>query len=145
MKKINKLLGLFVVACMLISLVPTMTFAATAGTIFTAGDFNYTVNTDTSTVTLTSIAVTKLVGAVTVPQTVSDGTNSYTVTQLGAAFKNQGAKTNEMTSLVLPDTITKFTDTASFYGCKFSSIHLPKGLINFKDGYGNCLYNTFMY
>ena len=145
MRKSKKVLGILISVCMLISLVPTMVSAA-AGDTFTAGDFTYKVNTDTTTVTLTAIAATKLTGAVTVPATVSDGTSTYTVTHLGDAFKNQGTKTNEMTSLVLPDTMTKFTGTATFYGCKFTSIDLPKNLTG--DGntaVANCLTKTFYY
>lgn len=146
--KFKKTLSMLVVMAMLATLfvMPTTASAAAAGDTFTAGDFTYTVNTDTSTVTLTAIAVSALSGDVTVPATVSDGTATYTVTQVGNAFKNQGSKTNGMTSLTLPDSITHFTGTATFYGCKFTTVHLPANLV--KDGstgYGNCLYNTFQW
>ena len=65
----KKVISLLISVCMLISIVPTFVSAAEAGTTFTAGDFTYKVNTDTTTVTLTSIAATKLTGAVTVPAT----------------------------------------------------------------------------
>ncbi len=136
----RKLLGLFTVLCMLTALVvPVSVSAASAGDTFTAGDFTYTVLTDTSTVKLTSIAAASLSGAVTIPSTVSDGSASYTVTQLGDAFKCTTAaleaKTVGMTSLTLPDTITKFTGTAQFYACKgLTSIHLPSALTG--DGTG---------
>ena len=116
-------------------------------TEFTSGNFKYKINDGSNTVTLISIAAEKLSGDITVPQTVSDGAKTYTVTAVGDAFKNQGTKTAEMTSLVLPDTITSFTGTATFYGCKFTSIHLPLNLVS--DGsskdYPNCLYNTFQW
>ena len=143
-KKISKTFSILITVCMLVSLVPAVSYAAEAGTTFTAGNFTYKVNTDTSTVTLTAIAASALSGDVTVPQTVSDGTSTYTVTALGDAFKNQGAKTNDMTSLVLPDTITTLTGTASFYGCKFTSIHLPSALTGQSNNAGY-LWNTFMY
>lgn len=102
---------------------------AAAGTVFTDGDFTYTVNANTDTVTLTSIAAEKLTGDVTVDSKASDENYTYTVTQLGDAFKNKGEKTAEMTSLELPDTITKFTGTATFLNCVgLESIHLPKNL-----------------
>ena len=110
------------------------------GNTFTYGDFTYKINDDTSTVTLTSIA-TSLSGIVVVPSVVYDGILAYTVTKLAGAFKNQGAKTNDMTSLILPDTITTFTVTGAFYNCKFASIHLPSALIN--GGGNGFLYNTF--
>ena len=126
--KLRKIVSLFVAVLMLISSIPFGATAA-AGDVFTAGDFKYTVNSDGTTVTLTAIAAEKLIGEITVPATVSDGTNTYTVTQLGGAFKNVETKTREMTSLVLPDTITKITVTAAFYACKgLTSIKLPKNL-----------------
>ena len=141
-KKTAKLFSILLTVCMIATIFPAVSYAAAAGTTFTAGDFTYKVNTDTSTVTLTSIAVSALSGAVTVPETVSDGTSTYTVTQLDGAFKNQGAKTNNMTSLVLPDTITTFTTTATFYACKFTSIHLPSALTKEASNAGY-LWNTF--
>ncbi len=116
-----------------------------SGATFTDGDFTYTVNTDTSTVTLTAIAAEALSGIITVPDEVYDGVFAYTVTKLGDAFKNQGAKTTNMTSLILPDTITKFTGTATFYGCNgMRGIHLPKGLTGDGSGDGK-LTKTFHY
>ena len=153
----KKIISLLISVCIVLSVVPTFVSAAAAGTTFTAGNFTYKVNTDTTTVTLTSIAATKLTGAVTVPATVSDGTTTYTVTHLGNAFKannsnniaegTKEAVVAEMTSLVLPDTMTNFTGTATFYGCKgLTSIHLPKNFVkDGSSGYGNCLYNTFNY
>ena len=142
-RKAKRVWSLLLAVCMLLITVPLVSSAADAGDTFTAGDFTYKVNTDTSTVTLTAIAAAALTGEVTVPGTVSDGENDYTVTQLGDAFKNQGTKTNGMTGLVLPDSITKFTGTATFYGCKFTSIHLPANLTG--DATTGQLTNTFMY
>ena len=130
---------------MLLMVVPTYVIAADAGATFVVGDFKYQVNADTTTVTLVSIESAQLTGAVTVPSSVSDGSKAYTVTQLGDAFKNQGAKTHGMTSLVLPDTITKFTGLATFYGCKaLKSIHLPANLTGDSNGAGY-LTKTFYY
>ncbi len=141
--KLRKIVSLFVAVLMLISSIPFGATAA-AGDVFTAGDFKYTVNSDGTTVTLTAIAAEKLIGEITVPATVSDGTNTYTVTQLGGAFKNVEAKTREMTSLVLPDTITKITVTAAFYACKgLTSIKLPKNLTG--DTTDSQLTSTFQY
>lgn len=132
MKKLNKFFGLLITMCMLVSLIPTMASAAAAGTTFTAGLFNYKVNTDTTTVTLTSIAADKLSGEVVIPSTVTDGTSTYTVTVLGAAFKGTdsavAAKTKDMTKLVMADTITEITATSPFYACRFTEIHLSSGL-----------------
>ena len=128
LKRTKRFLGIFITLCMLLSLVPMVVSAAGVGETFTYGDFNYKVNADGATVTITSIAASALTGEVTVPEKVSDGSKEYTVTQLADAFKNQGAKTAEMTKLTLPDTITTFTGTATFYGCKFTSIHLPASL-----------------
>ncbi len=139
----KKIISLLISVCILLSVVPTLSYAAAAGTTFTSGAFTYKVNNDTTTVTLTAIAASKLTGAITVPATVSDGSATYTVTHLADAFKNQGNKTLEMTSLVLPDTMTNFTGTATFYGCKnLKSIHLPKNLIGDATGAGY-LTNTF--
>ena len=128
LKRTRSVLGLLIVLCMLLSLVPIAISAVGIGETFTYGNFNYKVNADGATVTLTSIAASALTGDVSVPEKVSDGSNEYTVTQLADAFKNQGDKTKEMTKLTLPDTITTFTGTATFYGCKFTSIHLPASL-----------------
>ena len=144
----KRLLGILVAVCMLISMLPVVSSAASAGDTFTAGDFTYTVNTDTSTVTLTAIAAESLSGEVVIPSTVSDGTNTYTVTILGAAFKGAGgsgtlpeilAKTNAMTKLVMADTITTITPTSPFYGCRFTEIHLSSNL----DTSDHCLTNYF--
>ena len=121
---------------------------AEAGTTFTDGDFTYKVNTDTETVTLTAIAAAELTGEVIVSETATDDNGyTYTVTQLGDAFKNQGTKTAEITSIELPDTITKFAGTATFYGCSgLEFIDLPENLTG--DGnsaVANSLTNTFYY
>ena len=116
-----------------------------AGATFTSGDFTYTVNAGSSTVTLTEIEAASLSGEVTVPSTVTYSATTYTVTQLGDAFKNKGTQTSGMTSLTLPDTITKFTGTAQFYACSgLTSIHLPSALTGDATGTGY-LTNTFMY
>ena len=128
MRKTKKVLGLLISVCMLISLVPTFVSAAGVGETFTSGLFNYTVNSDGNTVTLTSIAASALSGEVVIPSTVSDGTKNYTVTILGEAFKNKGSQTSGMTKLVMADTITEITATAPFYACKFTELHLSSGL-----------------
>ena len=141
----KKAFVLLLVLCMLTSLLPAISYAAAAGTTFVAGDFIYKVNSDTTTVELTAIRNgVNLTGAVTVPKTVTYGAETLTVTKLGNAFKNQGDKTKDMTSLVLPDTITIFTGTATFYGCKFTSVHLPTALTGQSDNAGY-LWNTFQW
>ena len=42
--KRNRFLGFLIAFSMLISVLPTYVYAAAAGTVFTAGDFNYKVN-----------------------------------------------------------------------------------------------------
>ncbi len=141
----KKIFGLLVTLSMIAALVPASVSAyAEAGTTFTDGDFTYTVLSETSTVKLTAIAAESLEGAVQVPETVTDGEAQYTVTQLGDAFKNKEAKTKGMTSLVLPDTITKFAGTATFYACKgLKSIHLPANLTG--DATAKQLTKTFYF
>ncbi len=118
---------------------------STAGMEFTYGDFDYIVNQDTETVTLSSIHAEQLSGSITVPSVVYNGIFGYTVTELGDAFKNKGSKTSGITSITLPDTITKFTGTATFYGCSsMRSIHLPKSLTGDATGNG-FLTKTFHY
>ena len=132
---------------MLLSLVPMVASAAGVGETFTYGDFNYMVNADGATVTITSIAAASLSGTVVIPSTVSDGTNQYTVTKLGAAFKGTdsavAAKTSAMTKLVMADTITQITVTAPFYACRFTEIHLSSALEMDGTGTKGQLNNTF--
>lgn len=140
----KKLICILLIVSCIAALFQIQIYAAGVGETFTSGDFTYKVNTDGVSVTLTAIAAEKLTGEVTVPEKVSDGTTEYTVTQLGETFKNKGAKTNDMTSLTLPDTITAFTGTATFYGCKFTSIHLPKNLASEANNAGT-LWKTFYF
>ena len=146
--KTKKLLGLFTVLCMLVALVPVSVSAyAATGTTFNDGTFEYKVLADTSTVVVTkNLIAASLSGAVVVPGTVDYLDDTYTVTQLGGVFdtRNSGNRVTGITSITLPDTITKFTGTATFYGCSgLTSIHLPSALTG--DNVNGQLTNTFYF
>ena len=144
----KKIFGLLVTLSMLAALVPVSVSAyAETGTVFNDGTFEYKVLSDTSTVVITkNLIAEKLEGEVIVPGTVEYENATYTVTQLGGVFdtRNSGDKVTGITSLILPDSITKFTGTATFYACKgLKSIHLPANLTG--DTTLGQLTNTFYY
>ncbi len=145
-KKMSKFFGLLLAVCMLVSAIPNVAFAAGVGETFIDGSFTYKVNTDGTTVTLTAIAADSLSGEVVIPETVTDGSKTYTVTTLAGAFKGTdtavATKTYNMTKLVMADTITSITVSSPFYACRFTEIHLSSALTGDSGGKGY-LNNTF--
>ena len=77
----------------------------------TSGDYTYTVNAGGTTATITGY--TGAGGDITIPDTMTDGTNKYTVTAIGdGAFQGITA----ITQVVIPETVTTIGEKA-FYQC----------------------------
>lgn len=76
-------------------------------------------------------------GALVVPPTASDGTETYTVTEIGyCGF----AGSDQMTSISLPNTIEKFNEY-SFYGCKkLENFVVPNSVVSFgQSTFSSCM------
>jgi len=69
-------------------------------------------------------------GSITIPSSVSNGGNTYTVTSIGdSAFNN----CRVLTSIIIPDTVT-YLGSLSFYQCiMLTSIQFPVNLTNIGD------------
>ena len=100
MRKIFYLLGVFMV---------TLNANAAVGDTFTLNDLTYTVLTEDAASSTVSIkaANTSISGAVVIPETVSNGGITYTVT----AFASRAFRTcEEITSVSVPNTLTNCDD-----------------------------------
>ncbi len=111
---------LFLAAC-------TLAVATGNAATFKDGVFSFTTTSET-TVELTKAdskdADGKKIDAYVVPQTVSDGSATYTVTAIG----EEAFKWNYATSISLPETIEVFS-TSAFNGCsELSEINIPAAL-----------------
>ena len=73
-------------------------------------------------------------GAVVVPSTVSDGTNTYTVTSLGS---NCFASFSQITAVTIPETVTSL-GSSCFEGCSsLESVTIPEGVTSIGN---NCFH-----
>ena len=92
----------------------------------TDGDWVFTINQDGQTATITAYNGSEL-STITIPSTVSDGTNSYTVTVLRSNSTNPIIPRNyAVSSIILPDTIKEIGYYA-FHDSKATSINIPNG------------------
>ena len=107
-----------------------MAMHASVGSSFTIGKLTYTVLTedpDTSTGTVSvKAAGTDISGAVVIPETVSNGGFSYTVT----AFESRAFRTcEEITSVFVPSTLTNWDTDRIFSTCtKLVDVNIPEGV-----------------
>ena len=109
-KKLTQLRWLVTMLLLVTAMV--MPLKAAAQTTFTSGDFTYEVlSADDMTVGVKSYSGNG--GNVAIPQTVSDGTNTYTVTKImNQVFLNNSA----LTGISMPGTIIEIGNKA-FYSC----------------------------
>jgi len=126
MKRFKKnLLGLLLMATSI------NLYAYTDNQIITIGQNTYQVlsATDFTLCFLSSTASGELV----VPGTVSDGVDAtFTVTEVGG---NEAYKSPNVTSVVLPETITKIK-SASFSGATLTSFYIPKSVVEISHTMG---------
>lgn len=94
-----------------------------------SGYYNYAVNTDDGT-KCTITGYTGSGGDITIPDTLTDGTNTYTVSAIGdKAFYDN----TDITSVVIPDNVTIIGKQAFFSCYSLASIELPKSLLSIGD------------
>ena len=121
MTKIFFLLGAFMVA---------LNTRAAVGDTFTVNDLTYTVLTEdagssTGTVSVKA-ANTSIAGAVVIPETVSHGVFSYTVTAFVSRAFRQCA---QITSVAVPNTLTNWDTDRIFSGCtNLVDVNIPEGV-----------------
>ena len=90
-----------------------MPLKAAAQTTFTSGDFTYEVlSADDMTVGVKSYNGNG--GNVAIPQTVTDGTNTYTVTKI---MNDVFYEKSTLTGIIMPGTIIEIGERA-FYSCR---------------------------
>ena len=70
------------------------------------------------------------IGDVTIPSTVSNGTNEYTVTAIGSyGFSN----CSQLTSIIIPENVTSIK-TGAFLDCtNLTSINIPDGVTSIEN------------
>lgn len=97
---------------------------------FKAGNLCYNINNDGITVTVTSElsggGYASLQGAVVIPENVSNGGVTYTVTAIGEdAFLGDEVSGSNLTSVTIPNTVTSIGDNAFMYCSNLTSIQIP--------------------
>ena len=121
MRRIFYLMGVLMV---------TLNANAAVGDTFALNDLTYTVLTEdagTSTGTVSvKAANTTISGAVVIPETVTNGGVSYTVT----AFESRAFRTcEEITSVSVPNTLTNWDTDRIFSTCtKLVDVNIPEGV-----------------
>lgn len=118
----------FTLLASLLLVLPGLSCMAAIGDLFTHGGLNYCITAD-SEVSVMSY-VTEPTGHLVIPGTVSDGTKSYTVTQVSyRAFK--GCK--GITSVTISEGVKEIADYA-FFECRgVESVKLPGTLTSIGD------------
>ncbi len=137
MKK--KILSAVMVLAMVLSLLPVTALAGDVGKTFTVGNIHYRI-TGENTVAVISNTETDTQhstysGEITIPNTVENDSNSYTVTEIsGIAFEG-----SSVTKVTVPNTVTKIGRQA-FYACgSLAEVVLQEGLeIIDDDAFVNC-------
>lgn len=122
----KKFLGILLTTTMFLTLIIIPSTLVTAEE-FVDGVWNFTVEGTEATITLYSGTES----TATIPSTVSDGTNSYTVTAIGTTSGSVSIDDKNAVKLVnitLPDTIKTIKDKAFFGRGKNATINFPEGL-----------------
>jgi len=95
-----------------------------------AGGFNFSADDANVAAGATITGYTGPVGAVTIPDTVGIGAQTYNVTSIGAnAFENKG-----ITSVTIPATVTAIGDAAFDQNVGLNAVSLPTGLLSIGQG-----------
>ena len=101
--------------------------AYTVGQIVTFGQNTYQVLTASAPDFTLCFLGSTVSGELIVPATVTDGIDTeFTVTEVGG---NEGYKCNNVTSVVLPETVTKI-NVGSFSGASLNSMNIPKSVVS---------------
>ena len=121
MTKFFYLLGAFMV---------TLNAGAAVGDTFTINDLTYTVLTEGAGSSPGTVSVkaasTAITGAVVIPETVSNGSASYTVTTFVSRAFRQCA---QITSVSVPSTLTNWDTDRIFSGCtNLVDVNIPEGV-----------------
>ena len=105
-KKFSKIKLFFVLTFILLAL--TMVFSTSGATYTDESNtkWEFSVNADGSTATITGASLSKKTSEFNIPKTVSDGTNTYTVTAIGSnAFNKSAISKLVFGELTIPDTV----------------------------------------
>lgn len=122
MKQIYFFYALLVLAC------------NTAFAQFDDGGINYEI---VSNITLTAQVGSnnELTGDIVIPETVTDGTNTFTVVSVkGWAFSQGEGATSSISSISLPDTVTSIANDAFANNTLLTSVDLGEGVTNIGTG-----------
>ncbi|REG89894.1 leucine-rich repeat domain-containing protein [Winogradskyella sediminis] len=106
----------------------------TASAQFDDGGINYEV---VSNITLTAQVGSnnELTGDIVIPETVTDGTNTYTVVAVkGWAFSQGEGATSSISSISLPDTVTSIANDAFANNTLLTTADLGEGVTNIGTG-----------
>ncbi|MBQ6652263.1 MAG: leucine-rich repeat protein [Prevotella sp.] len=118
---------------MLLLTFPTMSRAYTVGQIVTIGQNTYQVLTATAPDFTLCFLGTTVSGELVIPATVDDGIDVvFTITEVGG---NEAYKCPNVTSVVLPETVTKIK-SGSFTGAALESLYIPKSVIEYSYSAG---------
>lgn len=129
MKKILKKFGL----TLFFFALSTGLYAYTVGQVITIGKNTYQVLTATAPDFTLSFLGTTASGELVIPATVDDGIDVvFTVTEVGG---NEAYKSPNVTSVVLPETITKIK-SASFGDATLTSFYVPKSVVEISHTMG---------
>ncbi len=121
-----RLIFLIAVALVLAGLVPQMASAETYG------DFQYSIDGSNATIT----GYTGPGGDITIPATIDDGVNNYTVTRIGfLAFQNN----TTFNSVIIPDSVITIDDGAFVSSTNMQSVSIGNGVTSIGNGaFGSC-------
>ena len=139
----KRIINFFISLCILGTIIPMSVSAALPEGQFAVGDFVYRLNAAKDSAVLTAIYDGRnLSGEIVIPASVENNGNTYPVIGLEGLFINKGAQTENITSIILPDTMHTFTQGNAFWGCaNLTNIHLPLSLTN-GGGKANTLVGT---
>ena len=110
--------------------------AADVGTQFTVGDLIYEVTADGEVEVAATVNMSFSGDHLVIPDTVSDGTETYVVTSIGNQAFGTGS---EFTSVIIPDSITSIGDFAFAESWNLTSIIIPDSVTFIGDYvFNNC-------
>jgi hypothetical protein len=99
------------------------------------GGINYTITSVTAPLTVKVASHSSFTGAANIPATVTDGTNTYTVTSIGEiAFYNCSG----LTSVTIPNSVTSIGNYAFQYCSGLTSVTIPNSVTSI----GNFAFDT---
>lgn len=132
----NRLISFLFVICL-----SRIVAGAAVGGIFKSGNFKFEIISDDET---PAVAVNKTLvwsGKVEIPATVAYHNISYAVVKIGHnAFSRARAEDNQITEVVLPETIIEIGWNAFTHAERLQSINFPNGLQSIaENAFSNCI------